>query len=471
MTAAAAGGHYPDAFQPQALVHMSHTDAFGYPTQNPFSPGPSSGSHPFSPLGNSTATGYFSTEPHAPPVSHHQHPPRPPGPLRPTSMYAPSSAAGYPSDLYHAQTVPYPGYPVQYPQMPFMYAQNQSQAGASQEKTGTSKELENLRELIRKHEEERVAREKAMIAKAEADAAEVAARKAREEEEKKKKEEIAVATSKAKEDAEKKAKEAADKAKEESDKKLADAQKAKEEAEKKKKDLEEEVKKNKPTPDSLKAPIVFKDAVGRKFSFPWSICKTWKGMDTLIRQAFAHVDLIGQHVLDGHYDLTGPNGEIILPQVWESTVQPNWEIEMHLWPMPEAEKAKGGALVDDPFANLGLDQLLSGLDMGKSSGKRSKKDSKRKSKSSSQSHVVNVPPMHAGQLPGGGGIVPPPHHGGGLPPGLPAHLLDLFPPGISPVIEDKKSGKSKSSSSRGKKSQDISPFAAWIAGGSRGKKR
>jgi len=25
-----------------------------------------------------------------------------------------------------------------------------------------------------------------------------------------------------------------------------------------------------------KAPIKFKDAVGRKFSFPWNLCKTWK---------------------------------------------------------------------------------------------------------------------------------------------------------------------------------------------------
>ncbi|KYG42601.1 hypothetical protein M433DRAFT_34877, partial [Acidomyces richmondensis BFW] len=68
--------------------------------------------------------------------------------------------------------------------------------------------------------------------------------------------------------------------------------------------------------------IKFKDAVGRKFSFPWHLCKTWKGMESLIRQAFMHVDVIGDHVRAQHYDLTGPDGEIILPQVWDTMVQP-----------------------------------------------------------------------------------------------------------------------------------------------------
>ncbi|KAF2441450.1 hypothetical protein P171DRAFT_336830, partial [Karstenula rhodostoma CBS 690.94] len=67
--------------------------------------------------------------------------------------------------------------------------------------------------------------------------------------------------------------------------------------------------------------IKFKDAVGRKFSFPWHLCRTWKNMEELIKQAFLYVDVIGPHVDEGHYDLVGPDGEIILPQVWESIVQ------------------------------------------------------------------------------------------------------------------------------------------------------
>lgn len=55
-------------------------------------------------------------------------------------------------------------------------------------------------------------------------------------------------------------------------------------------------------------------------------------MEDLIKQAFLHVEVIGPHVQEGHYDLIGPDGEIILPVVWEKTVQPGWQISMRMWP-------------------------------------------------------------------------------------------------------------------------------------------
>ena len=58
-------------------------------------------------------------------------------------------------------------------------------------------------------------------------------------------------------------------------------------------------------------------------------------MEELIRQAFLHVDVIGPHVAEGHYDLVGPHGEIILPQVWETMIEPDWVITMHMWPIPD----------------------------------------------------------------------------------------------------------------------------------------
>jgi len=45
--------------------------------------------------------------------------------------------------------------------------------------------------------------------------------------------------------------------------------------------------------------------------------------------------VLGQHVHEGHYDLVGPDGDIILPQVWEWYVKPGLAITMHMWPMPE----------------------------------------------------------------------------------------------------------------------------------------
>lgn len=61
-------------------------------------------------------------------------------------------------------------------------------------------------------------------------------------------------------------------------------------------------------------------------------------MEELIRQAFLHVEVIGPHVAEGHYDLVGPNGDIILPQVWETVIEPDWTITMHMWPIPEKPK-------------------------------------------------------------------------------------------------------------------------------------
>ena len=61
-------------------------------------------------------------------------------------------------------------------------------------------------------------------------------------------------------------------------------------------------------------------------------------MEELIRQAFMHVDVIGPHVAEGHYDLIGHSNEIILPGVWESVIEPDWTITMHMWPMPEPKE-------------------------------------------------------------------------------------------------------------------------------------
>ncbi|KAH0536223.1 hypothetical protein FGG08_006890 [Glutinoglossum americanum] len=81
--------------------------------------------------------------------------------------------------------------------------------------------------------------------------------------------------------------------------------------------------------------IRFIDAVGRKFSLPFHKCQTWEGMEELITQAFLHIEVIGPRVAQGHYDLCGPNEEIILPQVWEAMIEPGWTVTMVMWPVPE----------------------------------------------------------------------------------------------------------------------------------------
>lgn len=123
--------------------------------------------------------------------------------------------------------------------------------------------------------------------------------------------------------------------------------------------------------EEKKKPIKFKDAVGRKFQFPFHLCATWsvsicpdsqnewriiaeskpQGMEYLIKEAFSHVEVIGTHVEQGHYDLLGPQGEIILPHVWETVIEPDWTITMHMWPMGE-DKDVAGAAVTDAMADL-----------------------------------------------------------------------------------------------------------------------
>lgn len=138
----------------------------------------------------------------------------------------------------------------------------------------------------------------------------------------------------ARREVEKKAKEDADAAKEIHEKKLAEIRLTQEKLERARIVAEYEAKQLKQS-DEPKLPIRFKDAVGREFSFPWHLVETWKGMEELINRAFLNIEKIGPDVLEGRYDLTGPDGEVILPQLWETIVQPNMTIKMQMWPAPE----------------------------------------------------------------------------------------------------------------------------------------
>ncbi|KAF5558967.1 ABC transporter transmembrane domain-containing protein [Fusarium mexicanum] len=84
---------------------------------------------------------------------------------------------------------------------------------------------------------------------------------------------------------------------------------------------------------NLRQFIHFKDAVGRKFKFPWEKSRKWSDLEDLIKQAFDQVDVLGPHVMEGHYDLIGADGKIILPSIWEDIVEPDMDIVMTMWPM------------------------------------------------------------------------------------------------------------------------------------------
>ena len=64
-------------------------------------------------------------------------------------------------------------------------------------------------------------------------------------------------------------------------------------------------------------------------------------MEELIQQAMLHIGVIGDHVKAGHFDLLGPDGNVVLPSVWEHSVEPGWFVTMRMWKDAEDAKKKG----------------------------------------------------------------------------------------------------------------------------------
>ena len=100
-------------------------------------------------------------------------------------------------------------------------------------------------------------------------------------------------------------------------------------------------------------PILFKDAIGRAFRFPYERCRTWmvwsarpresfpltrcanlaQDMKRLVDNVFAHVETVGPVVLQGKYDLLNLAGEIIPPALWSSSIRPGEQVTMLMWPV------------------------------------------------------------------------------------------------------------------------------------------
>lgn len=147
-----------------------------------------------------------------------------------------------------------PSYFGSYPRVPSPSQVELSPSPAPTADLAKDEAIARLEKLILEERSEREARE----ARLEQEAAEKAAKEERAAHEKKIALEAAAA---AREEAEQKAAEEAAKAKEEAEKAAAAAV--------------AEATASKPPPEKKK-PIKFKDAVGRKFSFPFDLCSTWQ---------------------------------------------------------------------------------------------------------------------------------------------------------------------------------------------------
>ncbi|KAJ5547033.1 hypothetical protein N7494_004618 [Penicillium frequentans] len=382
------------------LIRLGHGNPNGQPYGSAYPYGPPHGAPPMHPYFPEQAHGRHPQQPPQARIDPHTHQPLPP------HMGAHGMPSPFAAPPFHHEIMPYPhnGFynnfrdpyamfqgmmPPSYfpypPQVPSPIqpdsktppapspADDPAKEAAAQEASAKDEAIARLEKLILDDRTERENREAARLAAIAAEEAERLAREkqlahdqaiasvaaaeaaalARADAEQR----AATEAAKAKEEAEKAAAEAAAKAKEDSAQAAQDAAtKALEAVEAANaaaaaaaaKAKEEEENKNKVPPPEKKKPIKFKDAVGRKFSFPFELCSTWQGMEDLIKQAFLHIEVIGPHVAEGHYDLVGPNGDIILPQVWETVVEPDWTITMHMWPIPEKPKEPDPPSAADP---------------------------------------------------------------------------------------------------------------------------
>ena len=73
-------------------------------------------------------------------------------------------------------------------------------------------------------------------------------------------------------------------------------------------------------------------------------------MERLIKMMHPLTSNFGLQTQLGQFDLIGPEGEVILPQVWESVVQPDCQVSMVMWPV--LEKAVLADVMQPPGARI-----------------------------------------------------------------------------------------------------------------------
>lgn len=127
-------------------------------------------------------------------------------------------------------------------------------------------------------------------------------------------------------------------------------------------------------------------------------------MRELINQAFTHIHSISAHVREGHYDLEGPEGELILRNIWDTTIQPGWQITMKMWPDLELLPTRGapqpgagaGALPGSfrPTPGMSREAFMAGL-------RAQHQQQARRTQQPPLGRAMHppVPPMHGGGHP------------------------------------------------------------------------
>ncbi|PNS17872.1 Midasin [Sphaceloma murrayae] len=440
--------NYPEYAAPGALMHMPPPDPY---YRDRYGHGPYAMSPPADPY-------YPPSRPHRPrptsyhdphyqdamvpvyqhPHHHHHYPPQ--LPVQPINYFNPPAPAPAPAPPAPAKSPAPPTPKEDDPEL------KRLQAELAMIKAAQVRDEERQRQ----DEHERKIR-------LEAELATLKKLKEQQEADKRRADEISAAEKAAKEQVEADMKEKAKKTQEENDKKAAEEKKKMDELEKKKKDLEEEIKKSKGDPDAKKPPVRLKDSVlERKFDFPWTLAKKWNETLKLLEQAYESVPDLHRRILESRFELVGPDRQIILPSVWETTIQPGWEITLLMPPEPHM------GMGVDPYGPLPGMMEGTFLDPGKKKHKSSSKD--KKSSRDKDGKKKKRDPQIVSYPDGGLPVAP----AAGMPPGMMAggpfaanQSQPLFGQGpmpppigamefVEPVLGKDDRGKSKKSS--GKKS-------------------
>jgi hypothetical protein len=57
-----------------------------------------------------------------------------------------------------------------------------------------------------------------------------------------------------------------------------------------------------------------------------------QGMQYILEQAFLNIEGIGSRIAKAEYDLVNSDGAVIIPHLWETFVEPDMLVKVHLWP-------------------------------------------------------------------------------------------------------------------------------------------
>ncbi|KAI1658642.1 hypothetical protein F4813DRAFT_40288 [Daldinia decipiens] len=104
-------------------------------------------------------------------------------------------------------------------------------------------------------------------------------------------------------------------------------------------------------PATLENFITLAHDIRTEFMLPWALCKTWKGIEELLKRSYRNNEGALKEIEEGRYKLY-TDGRILFPDYWEHLVKPGWIIDIQLDSKPWVREGS----VSDPSEVSDTDQ-------------------------------------------------------------------------------------------------------------------